>query len=167
MKKFIYPGLMIVTLMIVSHLFAGDTATIYFNDGSVLAGEIISINNGVYSIQTESMGLINVNKSKISTINFESRSKISPSHSEKTGGTGNSDVMEQAAVLSKTLMADEEIMKMIMELQNNPDFQAVLSDPEMMNAINTGDIDDLLSNPKFLKLMNNSTVESINRQLAD
>jgi len=167
MKTFFYSGLMIVTLLLASHVFAGDAATIYLNDGSVLAGEIISINSGVYSIQTETMGLININKLKISSINFESRSKISPSDSERTGGTGNSDIMEQASVLSKTLMADEEIMEMILGLQNNPDFKAVLNDPDIMNAINTGNIEALLSNPKFLKLMNNSEVETINRQLAD
>jgi hypothetical protein len=167
MKTFFYSGLMIVTLLLSSHVFAGDAATIYLNDGSVLAGEIISINNGVYSIQTESMGLININKLKISSINFVSRSKISPSESKKTNGTGNGAILEQASVLSKTIMADEEIMKMIMGLQNNPDFKAVLNDPEIMNAINTGNIEVLLSNPKFLKLMNNSDVGSINRQLAD
>ena len=167
MKTFFYSGLMIVTLLLASHVFAGDTATIYLNDGSVLAGEIISINNGVYSIQTESMGLININKLKISSINFESRSRKSPSDSERTGGTGNSAIMEEASILSKTIMADEEIMKMIMGLQNNPDFKAVLNDPEIMNTINTGNIEILLSNPKFLELMNNSEVESINRQLAD
>jgi hypothetical protein len=154
--------LMIVTLLLASHVFAGDAATIYLNDGSVLAGEIISINSGIYSIQTESMGLININKSKVSSINFGA-----PSDSARTGGNGNSAIMDQASALSKTIMADEEIMKMIMGLQNNPDFKAVLNDPDIMNAINTGNIAILLSNPKFLKIMNNSAVESINRQLAD
>jgi len=167
MKTFIYSGLMIMTLLLTSHVFAGDTATIYLNDGSILSGEIISINNGVYSIQTESMGLININKSKISSINFESQYRISPSDSEKTGVTGNSAIIEQTADLSKTLMADEKIMEMIMGLQNNPDFKAVLNDPEMMNAINTGNIEVILSNPKFQKLMNNSEVKSISHQLAD
>ena len=140
-----------MNLLLASHVFAADAASIYLNDGSVLAGEIISINSGIYSIQTESMGLININKSKISSINFGS-----PSDSDKTGGNGNSAIMEQASVLSKTIMSDEEIMKMIMELQNNPDFKAVLSDPDIMNSINTGSIEALLSNPKFLKLMDNS-----------
>jgi hypothetical protein len=159
--------LMIMNLLLASHVFAGDAASIYLNDGSVLAGEIMSIDRGAYSIQTESMGLININKLKISSINFESRSKISPSDSERTGGTGNSAIMEQASVLSKTLMADEEIMEMILGLQNNPDFKAVLNDPDIINAINTGNLEALLANPKFLKLMNNSEVETINRQLAD
>jgi len=167
MKAFIYSGLMIMTLLLTSHVFAGNAATIYLNDGSVLSGETISVNNDVYSIQTESMGLINISKSKISSINFKSQNRNSFYDSEKTGGDGNSAIVEQAADLSETMMADEKIMEMIMGLQNNPDFQAVLSDPEMMNAINTGNLEVLLSNPKFLKLLNNSTVESINRQLAD
>ncbi len=154
--------LMIMNLLLASHVFAGDASTIYLNDGSVLAGEIISINSGIYSIQTESMGLININKSKISSINFGA-----PSDSARTGGNGNSAIMEQASALSKTIIADEDIMKMIMGLQNNPDFKAVLNDPDIMNSINTGNIEALLSNPKFLKLMNNSEVETINRKLAD
>ncbi len=154
--------LIIMNLLLASHVFAADAASIHLNDGSVLAGEIISINNGIYSIQTESMGLIKINKSKISSINIGT-----PSDSAKTSGNGNSAIMEQASVLSKTMMSDKEVMKMIMELQNNPDFKAVLSDPDIMNSINAGNIEALLSNPKFLKLMDNSEVKKINHQLAD
>jgi hypothetical protein len=164
MKKIIYSGVMIVTLLFAAHVFAGDAATIYLNDGSVLAGEIISLNNGVYTIQTDSMGLININQSKISAVDFKSHSGISASDSK---GTGNRATMEQASDVSKKIMADEEIMEMIMELQDDPDFKAVLNDPEMMNAINTGNIEVLLSNPEFVKLMNKAEVEAINRKLTD
>lgn len=167
MKTFFCSALMIATLLLASQVFAGDAANIYLNDGSVLTGEIISINSGVYSIQTESMGLIKINKLNISSINFESGSKISPSDSERTDRIGNSEIMEQVSVLSKAIMADEKILEKIVGLQNNPDFKTVLNDPNIMNAINTGNIDALISNPKFLKLMNNFDVETINLQLTD
>jgi len=64
-------------------------------------------------------------------------------------------------------MDDEEIMKIIMGLQNNSDFKAVLNDPDIMNSINTENIEALLSDPKFLKIMNNSDVKIINRKLSD
>ncbi|MCD6586864.1 MAG: hypothetical protein J7K96_14005 [Desulfobacteraceae bacterium] len=154
--------LIIMNLLVASQVFAGDATTIILNDGSVLNGEILSINSGSYSIQTESMGLININKSKISTINFGK-----PSDSERTSGNANSVIIEKASDLSKTIMDDEEIMKIIMGLQNNSDFKAVLNDPDIMNSINTGNIEALLSNPKFLKIMNNSDVKIINRKLSD
>ena len=83
-----------MNLLVASQIFAGDATTIILNDGSVLNGEIISINSGSYSIQTENMGLININKSRISTINFGK-----PSDSERTSGNAKSLIMEKASDL--------------------------------------------------------------------
>ena len=57
--------------------------------------------------------------------------------------------------MQQSIMANEQIMAMIMNLQDDPEIQAILQDPEIMNAVNAGDMNALLANPKFIKLMEN------------
>ena len=56
---------------------------------------------------------------------------------------------------------------MILSLQNDPDVQTILQDPEIMKAINSGDINALLSNPKFMKLLENPTIQDIRRKVTE
>ena len=63
------------------------------------------------------------------------------------------------------MVADEDIMKIITSLLQDPDFQEILQDEALMKAISSGDIDTLKSNPKLQRLLNKSTVEQINERL--
>ena len=53
---------------------------------------------------------------------------------------------------------------MIMNLQDDPEIQAILQDPEIMKAVNAGDMNALLANPKFSKLMENAKIKAITRE---
>jgi len=66
--------------------------------------------------------------------------------------------------MAKELMGRKDIMSSILTLQNDPDFKAVLSNPEIINAVNSGDINKLLLHPDFQKLINHPTVKDISEQ---
>ena len=59
------------------------------------------------------------------------------------------------------MMSDKEIMSMIQSLQDDPEYQRTLEDPEVMKAANSGDAAAPMSNPQFMKLLNNSTLLEI------
>jgi len=63
--------------------------------------------------------------------------------------------------LQNKMMSDGEIMNMIQGLQNDPEFQEILQDPELMKAVEAGDITTLVANPKFMRLLNNQAVKDI------
>jgi hypothetical protein len=65
------------------------------------------------------------------------------------------------------MMSDKEVVEMILSLQNDPDVQKILQDPEIMKAVNAGDMDALLSNPKFMKLLENPTIHEIREKVTD
>lgn len=67
-----------------------------------------------------------------------------------TGRSYNEDVQE----LQNQMMNNERVMVLISLLQQDPDFQKVLNDPEIMDALSRGDIEKLSTNPKFIKLLN-------------
>lgn len=56
------------------------------------------------------------------------------------------------------MQADDEVTNTIRSLKDDPVFQKVLEDPELMNAVNTGDVATLIANPKFLQLLKNPAV---------
>ena len=148
-----------------------DTKTIIkLTDGSELAGEVVSLKKGVYSIRTESLGVIKINKTNVDFINIgstENDDAGQKAHATNTLSQTNSDVKSQALSMAKNLMGNKDVMTSILKLQNDPDFKAVLNNPEIINAVNSGDINKLLSNPDFLKLFDNATVKDLSRKYAD
>ena len=61
-------------------------------------------------------------------------------------------------------MSDQEIMALIQSLRNDREFKKMLEDPEVMKAVNAGDVAALMANPQFMKLLNNSSVREIERK---
>ncbi len=124
---------------------------IELTDGGIITGEVLSLSNGVYIIKSESLGSIKLEGSKIRTI----RSKSSVTNAPSGPETG--------ALQEKTLSV-KEIMGLIQSLQNDPDFQKVLKDPNIMKAVNDGDISELTANTRFMKLLDNATVKEIQQK---
>jgi hypothetical protein len=137
---------------------AAEVREIELQDGTILAGEIISLSGGIYTVRSESLGTITVEESKIRSIRTRSRPGKA---GESYGGTYSA---EQVGSLLVKMMSNQEIMDLIHSLQNDPEFKKILADPEVMKAVNAGDIAALTANPQFMKLLNNSTVQEIERK---
>jgi hypothetical protein len=71
----------------------------------------------------------------------------------------------ETQALQQQMMSDPEIMNMIQSLQNDPDFQQILQDPEIIKAMSSGDIAALMANPKFTRILDNKTVHDIGTKL--
>ncbi len=145
--------------LLIGAVSAGEMKTIELIDGSVLSGEVMSLTNGVYTIRTQSMGTLTVPDSKIRSI-----------HARDAAGTSSPPSTGNAAgdikPLMDKMMSNDEIMGMIQSLKDDPDFANILQDPEVMSAIQNGDTAALTANPKFMKIMNNSTVQHIQKKVA-
>ena len=99
------------------------------------------------------MGVIELKQSQVKSIT---------SGSSAPGSPGAASIGAQAVQSLQASMANNEgIMSSIRMLQDDPDMQAVLSDPEVMRAIQNLDLKALANNPKIIKLMNNSHVQNI------
>jgi len=128
---------------------AAEMREIVLTDGTIITGEVVSLTGGVYTVRSATLGTLRIEESKIRTI----RSKNSAGTSANTGG----EVMS----LQNKMMSDDEVMNMIQGLQNDPEFQEILQDPEIMKAVQAGDIAALTANPKFMRLLNNQAVKDI------
>jgi Domain of unknown function (DUF4124) len=69
------------------------------------------------------------------------------------------------AELKERMMKDEGTMALIGALQNDPDMQALLSDPSIVRAVQAGDIGTLINNPAFMKLLGNPRIREIENKI--
>ncbi len=135
---------------------AAEIREIELRDGTVMVGEIVSLSNGIYTIKSASLGTITIEEAKIRTIR------------QKGDAAGPApDVNAQSRSLQERMLKDKEIMSKIESLQNDPAFQKALSDPEIIRAVNAGDISALTANPEFMKLLQHSTVRDIQKKVGE
>ena len=133
----------------------GGAAVIHLNDGSVVRGEITELRNGVYSVASETLGRLEIKQSDVDTISYGGARAARP------GGQNAKSEIRQIQV---GLASDASIMSMIQGLQNDPQLMEILADPEIMRAVQAGDLGTLMANEKFMALMNNSKVKAITRK---
>jgi len=77
----------------------------------------------------------------------------------------NNSAAPQVDELQERMLQDEEVMSLIGALQNDPEIQALLSDPATLAEIQAGDIRALTGNPDFMKLLKNSKVRAIEQKM--
>jgi hypothetical protein len=140
----------VVLILVARSAFAGGLREIELRDGSIITGDVISLSNGIYTIKSESLGTVKIEESKVNVIRQKSSSQ----------GAG-----DEARSLQNKMMNDQEVMSLIQSLQNDPEFKKILEDPDVLKAVNAGDIPALMANPKFIKLLNNSTVQEIQKKV--
>jgi len=72
---------------------------------------------------------------------------------------------EQVQKLQERMLGDADIMAQIQALADDPEMQALLSDPSVLDAVAGGDISALTGNPRFMRLLENARVKDIHRRL--
>jgi hypothetical protein len=139
--------------------------TIELKDGSRIQGEVQSIENGVYTIRSSSIGTVHVNQSNIARIVYSGDVPAAKSSTDKTPAR-NEALSQDVQQLEANLAKDPATMQAIMSLQSDPQIQAVMNDPAIAKAIQEGDYTSLLANPKIQALENDEHLKQIVQQQA-
>lgn len=136
---------------------------IELKDGSRIQGEIQSIQNGDYTIVSPSIGTVHITQSNIVRITYDGSGETPDPAATDT--SGNDQRSTEAQQLQAQLVQDPEAMKSILSLQADPQIQALLNDPQIMQAIARGDYASLLANPKIQALDNDPQLKKVLRDL--
>lgn len=157
-------GICVIILLVVlsAGVFAGEIREITLMDGSAIYGEIVSFNDGIYTIKSNSLGTIKIEESDIQQI----RVKFRGVNKNEYDSPLDSSLSSEVQTLQSLMKNDQAIMNMIVSLQNDPDFQEIMGDTDIINALNSGNIAALISNPKFMRLLDNEKVQQIQKKLA-
>jgi hypothetical protein len=81
------------------------------------------------------------------------------------GGDVPSAGTPQVQELREKMLGDPGIMALILAMQNDPEVQALLSDPKIVAAAQAGDMGALLGDPRIMKLLENPRVQEIGQRL--
>jgi len=148
-----------------SVLFAGclaccgvsGAATVVLTDGTVLQGEVKSLQDGIYTIETAAAGTLHVRARDIRSID-EGGKPPSASAGQPPPASSPGNVLDAAKA---QITADPKLLATVLALQNDPEVLKVLADPEVAKAMAAGDYGALMSNAKILALMQNPKVREI------
>ena len=77
------------------------------------------------------------------------------------GAASGQDFHGQVRGVQRRLAGDPETMAAIERLGSDPQVQAVLNDPAIMQAIASGDLEALMANDTFRQLMSNPSIRAI------
>ena len=135
---------------------------IELTDGSVIKGRVISLDNGTYTIDAQTLGRITIGASKIKKIETENgNAPLTP----QTATTLNPGMRDKINNYTAQIMGNPDILKITAGLANDPQFQALMKDPQIMRAIYAGDMQTLMANPKFMNAINNPEIEKIKNKI--
>ena len=143
---------LIFLVFLVSHGVAGEVKEIELSDGSVIFGEIVTLEEDVYTIKSIGLGTLHIEKSKIRAIRLKSNTETT---------------REQLNALEQRMLNDDEILTMLHALEGDPAFKEIMEDPEIMKGVLSGDISGLMSHPKFMKLLDNPTIQEIRSRIQE
>jgi len=161
MKKIMLFCLLMVAIS--SPAYCGQTSRIQLNDGSVINAEVISFQNGTYTLRTGSLGEFKVDATKVQKI--ESVNTYAPPASFGPSSGSGANISYEVEKLKTKMAGDPEITSIVTGLVSDPQFQEIAKDPSIVNAANSGDLQSLLSNEKFMGLVNNPKIKEIQEKL--
>lgn len=156
MKQILLYAFLILYMFFPAVVHAGEVREIVLIDNSVIVGELVSLENGIYKIKTKSLGILEVKEEKIKTIG---------SKSDLMAGQVKESGQQEISALQQRMIENGSVMQQLHDLENDPDFQKILQDKEVMQAINSGDLNALITNPKIMKLMEKPSVQEIKMNL--
>lgn len=146
--------------------FCAQLSKIHLNDGSVIEAEVVSLENGVYTLNTGSLGQVRVDASKVGKIEAEDASSIAPRISIPTN-PANANMQSQIDSLKTTITNDPRSMQIVNDLAKDPQIQEIAKDPDIANAAKSGDIKALMSNEKFKQLIENPKIKEIGERVKE
>ena len=88
-----------------------------------------------------------------------------PSAAAGQGADAGGSLASQVEQLKGRMQNDAGSMELISALLSDPQMQALLNDPAVLRAAQTGDFGALLNNPNVMKLLTNPKVQEIGKRM--
>jgi len=142
-----------LAILIPAWVHAAPVQYIEFSDGSRVRAEVISLDEGVYTLRSEMLGEMRIPADRIKSISTQ----------ELAGTAAAPGLPTQAQINSmrESLLQNPNTLAKIQSLQNDPLVKEILGDEAAMRAINSGDLETLINDPRFKALMEHSAVREI------
>lgn len=143
--------------------YCGQVSRIELTDGSVVNGEITAFANGSYTINTVSFGEIKIDAARVVKIESAGSSLLNaPLDSD---ALSNKLTPSQIADYKQKIMSNPDNAAVIQNLATNPVFRELAEDPEIANAVKSGNIQELIKNKKIIDVINSPEIEEAAKEI--
>lgn len=162
-QRLTYSALLI--LLFVPSVFAASTKYITLKDGSVIKGELVSFDNGTYTVQTENLGLLQLPEGNVISVATGGAVAQAPVAASKPEFAKNvSDMQSQ-------IMADPQTMEAVQAMAEDPEIVAMISDPnfikKLTTAVSNDNVESVADDPRLQELMGNPKMKALVQQLQE
>jgi len=148
---------------------------ITLKNGSQIVGQLVSLNNGVYTIKAPIIGNVQASASDVVNIT-NSNGGIPPGSNNPGQGYSNNptsptqsgdipDLNQKIAEEQKQLMSNPESVSILMQMAQDPEIAQLLQDPALVQAVTHHDLQAVESNPRIKQLMDNPKVKEFLKRL--
>lgn len=149
-----------VFLMVALPVSALEISEVELKDGSVILAEVVSLEGNNFTLRSDTLGTIQLERSKIKSIRQKGQGATAAPDGQGVSSLAN----DQIKGLQEKMASNKDTVTTILSLQDDPDIKAVLEDPEIMKAATSGDISALMANPKFMKLLSKPEIQDIGKR---
>lgn len=148
MKKIL--PLVIFCLFICTAALGQSSRILSLKDGSQIKGEIINVNDNIFTVKT-SFGNVQIEGHEILDILSAESSAVSSA----------SPVFSDKEILKhkQRIINDPEMMRLLQELAQDESILQALSQPGLMNALMSGDLNQIQNDPAFKKILENPLIQ--------
>ncbi len=158
-KKYFFP-IILLTLLIVPNLSADSLKVFALKDGSIIKGEILEFNQGVYTVKTQ-LGQISIPDDTIVTMSSNDAQASNPAPQPQTQSTNNSAIMGQVQQMQGNIMADPEMVAEIQKIMQDSEIMSILTDQNFMNDVLTYDPNRIEANKNTQQLLQKPAIQNL------
>ena len=138
-----------------------SAGTVVLKDGTVIRGDVESLTDGVYTIETGSLGQVRVAKEQVRSINLTDGGANGGADAGASPGPSLPAAGIDLQATKSRISSDPKLMALLLGLESDPDVMAVVADPEVVKEMAAGDYTALMNNPKIVALMNNPKMREL------
>jgi hypothetical protein len=157
----------LVWCAVAAAVYAGEASDIVMDDGSVIRAEIMALLNGNYTIHSSSIGTLTIDAARVRRISRPGDTAVPLSGQNAHSGQAPVSISAGVENAKEMILNDPEAMRSVTELAADPAFKALVADPQIMSALNSGDTATLMQNPKFRALTDNPKMQGVATRLME
>jgi len=148
---------------------ASSVKHITLKDGSVIKGELVSFENGIYTLQTDNLGRLQLPESNVASVSNEMIGAPVPQMGQQPASAPN--FSNKVSVLQAQIMNDPQTMQAVQAMAEDPEIAAMIADPafvkQLTAAVSNNNVESVADDPKIQQLMSNPKMQALIRQLQD
>jgi hypothetical protein len=161
-----------LSMLVLPQAFA-EYKKITLKDGSVIRGELISFDKGMYTLKTDNLGQLMLPETNVVSVVNESMAPALQPQAQAPAGqqaAGSGNFSNKVSAMQTQIMNNPQSMQAIQAMAQDPEISAMMSDPTFVEQLKAamsgeGDPQALANNPKIQKLMANPQMQSLIQQM--